>query len=64
MQTNVGSFDRIFRVIAGIAIIAAGIIYQSWWGVIGVVPLLTATLGWCPAYVPLGISTCATKVEQ
>ena len=61
MKQNVGSTDRTLRMIAGIAIIAAGVYYGSWWGAIGAVPLLTAALGWCPAYVPLGISSCKTR---
>jgi hypothetical protein len=32
---------------------------QNWWGAIGIVPLLTATIGWCPAYAPFGINTGA-----
>ncbi len=58
MKQNVGSTDRTLRVIAGIVIIAAGAYLGSWWGAIGAVPLLTAALGWCPAYVPFGISSC------
>ncbi len=55
MQHNVGGIDRVVRIIAGLAIIAAGFYFKSWWGVIGIAPLLTATLRWCPAYVPFGI---------
>ena len=58
MIPNVGGADRIVRVIAGLAIIAAGVYFQSWWGVVCLVPLATATLGWCPAYLPFGFSTC------
>ena len=57
MKTNVGSYDRIFRVVLGIAIIAVGAYYQSYWGVFGVFTLLTALFRWCPAYVPFGFST-------
>ncbi len=41
----------------GVAIIAAGFYFQSWWGAIGIVPLMTGTLRWCPPYQLLGIST-------
>jgi hypothetical protein len=58
MQTNVGNTDRIARIVLGIILIAGGIYFQSWWGAIGVVPLFTGTLRWCPAYLPFGISTC------
>ncbi|MFQ6370454.1 DUF2892 domain-containing protein [Shewanella sp. YIC-542] len=57
MQCNVGKTDKIIRLIIGLGIMLAGYYYQSWWGIIGVIPLLTAALGWCPLYVPLGIST-------
>jgi len=63
MKKNVGSADRVLRVIAGIAIIGAGIYYGSWWGAVGIVPLFTATIGWCPAYLPFGISTCKPKPQ-
>lgn len=61
MTSNVGSADRIVRVILGVGSIAAGVYFKSWWGAIGVVPLLTATLGWCPAYLPFGMSTCSLR---
>jgi len=57
MQCNVGKTDRTIRLLAGVAIIAAGLYYQSWWGVIGIVPLLTGAFRWCPPYQILGIST-------
>ena len=57
MQCNIGKTDRAVRLVAGVAIIAAGFYYQSWWGAIGIVPLLTGTLRWCPPYQLLGIST-------
>ncbi len=58
---NVGSADRIVRIVAGVALIGAGLYFKSWWGAIGVVPLLTAAIGWCPLYVPFGIRTCPRK---
>ena len=58
MQKNVGGIDKALRVIVGIAIIAAGFAYHSWWGVVGIVPLITAAIGFCPLYKPFGISTC------
>ena len=58
MTPNVGGADRVVRVVVGLAIIAAGVYFQSWWGVVGVVPLLTATIRWCPAYLPFGFNTC------
>lgn len=62
MQTNVGSVDRIVRVVGGVTLIAlAATGTMSAWGYIGIVPILTAAIGWCPAYLPFGISTCKTK---
>lgn len=61
MKKNVGSTDRILRSVLGVAIIAAGVYFKSWWGVIGIVTIVTATLGVCPAYLPLGINTCKTE---
>lgn len=57
MKTNVGNIDRVIRIILGIAIIAVGIIYKSWWGAVGLVPLLTGLIRTCPLYLPCGIST-------
>jgi hypothetical protein len=57
MKLNVGSADRVIRIVVGVAICAAGWYYHSWWGLIGLVPIVTAAIGWCPAYMPLGLST-------
>jgi hypothetical protein len=59
MHTNTGTLDRALRVIAGLALTAlaaAGTLGP--WAWIGVVPLATGLLGWCPAYSLLGIKTC------
>lgn len=61
MKCNVGKTDRTLRVIAGLVIIGLGVSFQSWWGLVGVIPLVTASLGWCPLYIPLGFSSCKTK---
>jgi hypothetical protein len=57
MKLNVGSADSVIRMIVGVAICAAGWHYHGWWGLIGLVPIATAAIGWCPAYMPLGLST-------
>ncbi|MGD2082509.1 MAG: DUF2892 domain-containing protein [Chromatiales bacterium] len=57
MTRNIGSVDRVIRILAGLALIGWGLWAQSWWGAIGVIPLATAFIGWCPAYAPFGIST-------
>jgi hypothetical protein len=61
MKPNVGNTERIIRVVAGLAIIGVGVYYQSWWGAIGLVPIATGAIGFCPAYLPFGISTCKTN---
>lgn len=61
MKINVGKSDRILRIAVGIAIIAGGAFMGSWWGLVGVVPLATGVIRWCPAYIPMGINTCETE---
>lgn len=61
MKVNVGSVDRIVRIVGGLAFIGlavAGTIGP--WGYIGIVPLLTGFMRVCPAYSLLGINTCST----
>ncbi|MCG3201001.1 MAG: hypothetical protein NFCOHLIN_00863 [Gammaproteobacteria bacterium] len=57
MQCNVGQTERIIRIVAGALIIAAGVLFGSWWGVIGLLPLATGLMRWCPAWSILGINT-------
>ncbi len=57
MTPNVGSLDRILRIVAGIAIVAWGAYAQNWLGAIGLVPLATGLLRWCPVYLPLKLNT-------
>lgn len=61
MQANVGQIDKTLRIIAGIVIIALGVAMGSWWGAVGLVPLLTGAINWCPAYGIFGINTCKLK---
>ena len=63
MKANVGSLDRIVRYILGFAILAAGYYYKSWWGLIGLGPIITATVRFCPAYPLIGLNTCALKTD-
>ncbi len=59
---NAGTVDRALRAIAGIVLIGLTLTGTiGVWGWIGVVPLATAALGWCPAYTLLGIKTCPTN---
>ena len=61
MKANVGTVDKIVRVIIGAVIIVLGIVYKSWWGVIGLIPILTALFGYCGLYSILGMSTCKSR---
>lgn len=57
MKYNVGPIDRLIRVIVGLIIAIAGVIFDSWWGLIGIVPLATGLFKVCPLYMPFKIST-------
>jgi len=62
MKTNEGNIDRILRIVAGLVLIALTLTGTiGVWGWIGVVPVITGAIGWCPAYTLLGISTCPMK---
>jgi uncharacterized membrane protein YfcA len=62
MTKNIGSLDRILRIVIGVALIAATLMGAiGVWGWIGVVPLATAIMGWCPPYALLGFNTCSMK---
>ncbi len=63
MHKNIGSIDKTLRIVIALAIFGAGVYYQSWWGLVGLVPLLTALISWCPLYSLLGIKTCAGTQE-
>ena len=60
MKKNVGSVDRLLRLILGAVIIVWGVYAESWWGLIGLIPLMTGLMNWCPIYVPFKISTIKT----
>lgn len=62
MKSNVGGIDRTIRIIFGTVVILLGIYFKSWWGIVGVVPILTGLMNFCPAYSLIGVST-KKKVE-
>ncbi len=64
MKHNVGSGDKIFRIILGLIIAALGIYYKSWWGTLAIIPFFTAAVSWCPLYLPFGLTTCKTEKES
>jgi len=70
MNINVGTIDRVVRIVVGVLLIAFAIPVGfpstgwNWIGWIGVVPIITAAVGYCPAYSVLGLSTCSAKGES
>lgn len=64
MENNVGKTDKIIRYIIGVIIIVLGIVYSSWWGIIGLIPILTAAFGKCLLYKSFNFSTRKTKNDK
>lgn len=62
MKRNIGTIDKVLRIVAGLVLIAlAATGTVGWWGWIGVVPLFTGLFSSCPAYSLLGVNTCGVK---
>ncbi|MEY3991437.1 MAG: hypothetical protein RLZ63_838 [Pseudomonadota bacterium] len=62
MKSNVGGIDRVVRIVLGLVLIGLTLTGQiGAWGWVGLVPLATGALGWCPPYSLLGINTCKTR---
>jgi len=57
MKRDVGTADRSIRVVVGVFLLFQALVNGYWWGYIGIVPIATGLLGWCPLYSLLGIST-------
>ncbi|MCW0232161.1 MAG: DUF2892 domain-containing protein [Ferrovibrio sp.] len=67
MKSNVGSLDRILRIVAGLILLTFVAVYpgpERWFGLIGLVPLATGLFRFCPAYTLLGINTCPLKPAE
>ena len=59
MNKNIGNIERALRIIVGAGILSLTVVGpQSSWALIGIVPILTGLIGWCPPYHLLGINTC------
>lgn len=61
MKKNMGILDRRIRIVLGLLTVAAGIYFKTWWGLVGVVFLVTSLVSWCPLYVPFSLSTRKAK---
>jgi hypothetical protein len=57
MECNVGTIDRLVRIILGLIIAILGVLFNSWWGLIAIVPIATGLFKFCPLYVLAKIST-------
>ncbi len=64
MNKNVGKIDKTIRIVLGLAIVAYGVYAQNLLGLIGLVPLGTAAIGWCPLYPVCGISTVCKSCKD
>jgi hypothetical protein len=65
MKRNVGNVERAIRIVAGLVLVAlAATGTVGWWGWLGLLPLATGLMGWCPPYALLGINTCKVKDSQ
>jgi len=63
MEHNVCGNERILRAVLGILVMAAGLYYGSWWGAIGLVPLVTAFVGYCPISHVIRYSSCTVRTS-
>ncbi|WP_332460798.1 YgaP family membrane protein [Leptospira ainazelensis] len=65
MKTNEANIDRIARIVVGLGLVVLGFMTQGLLGtgisVLGLIPIVTGVVGWCPLYSLLGISTCPVK---
>lgn len=61
MKTNVGGIDKVLRIVAGIALVGWALTGGPAWAWVGIVPLATGLVGWCPLYPLLGLSSCPVK---
>jgi len=57
MKCNVGSTERIIRIVIGLGIVIAGMLFESYWGLIGIAVMATGIFGYCGLYTLLKIST-------
>jgi hypothetical protein len=64
MKLNVGGIDRVLRILVGLGLVAwAALLGGPVWAWIGIVPLATGAIGFCPFYPMLGMNTCPMKKE-
>ena len=64
MLKNIGTVDRIVRVVIGVIVALVGIVFHTWWGLLALIPFVTAAVGFCPLYAPFKISTARKSGPQ
>lgn len=67
MPTNEGTADRVFRVLVGLGVLSLFFVLEGdarYWGLVGLVPLLTGLFGYCPLYSLLGFNTCPVSADK
>ena len=67
MQLNVGGIDKVARIIVGVALLSLIFVLEGnlrWFGLVGIVPLATGLIGYCPLYSLLGLTTCPAKTSH
>jgi len=64
MLKNVGKTDTIIRIILAVIIGAIGVYFGTWWGLLGLIPLLTGIFGVCPLYMIFGVRTCPPNTNE
>jgi hypothetical protein len=64
LKKNVGYLDSIIRVLIGTLIVAAGLYFDSWWGFLGLIPVFSGGVSFCPVYKWLGIETVNPNAER
>ena len=62
MKRNISKTDKNIRIVLGVIIATTGVYFKSWWGIVAIVPFITAFTGVCPLYKLLGINTCKSKI--
>lgn len=63
MKCNVGSIDRLLRIVLGLVIAIFGVVFDSWWGLVGIVPLATGLFKFCPLYLPFKFNTSKGDIK-
>ncbi|MBI2840565.1 MAG: DUF2892 domain-containing protein [Acidobacteria bacterium] len=65
MKKNIGTVERVIRVIVGIGVLSVAFVGKGTpWTYLGILPLLTGVVGWCPPYAVFGISTCKASDQE